>query len=57
MARPNTHFNNKRDELILIAFQLFTKKGYEETSISDIMKKAEISKGALYHYFTSKEKY
>jgi AcrR family transcriptional regulator len=31
------------------------KKGYEATTISEIMKTAGISKGTLYHYFTSKE--
>lgn len=31
------------------------EKGYENTPISDILKVAKISKGAMYHYFESKE--
>ena len=31
------------------------RNGYEDTSIQDIMNAAQISKGAMYHYFTCKE--
>lgn len=37
------------------ALLLFADKGYEATSISDITKSANISKGLMYHYFSSKE--
>ena len=55
MARPSTHHDEKKLELIKIAFGLFMKNGYEDTSIKDILKVAQISKGAMYHYFTCKE--
>ena len=55
MARPRTHHDQKRQVLIKIAFELFMKDGYENTSIQDIMNVAQISKGAMYHYFTCKE--
>lgn len=55
MARPNTNFESKRLELIKIAFELFMKQGYENTTISNILKSAGISKGAMYHYFESKD--
>ncbi len=55
MSRPNTNFENKKLELIKIAFDLFLKKGYEETTISDILKASGISKGGMYHYFDKKE--
>ena len=55
MARPNTNYDEKRQGLIKIAFDLFMKNGYENTSIQDIMNIAQISKGAMYHYFASKE--
>ena len=55
MARPRTHHDEKRQELIQISFELFMKNGYENTSIQGIMKAAQISKGAMYHYFTCKE--
>lgn len=45
----------KKDEIIKIALELFLKKGYEKTTITDIMKKTNLSKGGMYHYFSSKE--
>ncbi len=45
-----------RQELILHAAQeIFLSKGFEQTTIEDIADKAELSKGALYLYFKSKE--
>lgn len=38
-----------------VALELFAEKGFAATSVNEIAKKAEISKGLLYHYFTSKE--
>lgn len=38
-----------------VALELFAEKGYEATSVNAIAKKAAISKGLLYHYFSSKE--
>lgn len=36
------------------AEELFAKKGYEATSIQDIMDQTKLSKGAIYHHFSSK---
>ena len=47
--------NSKREKIITIALQLFMKKGYENTSLEDIMLETQLSKGGLYHYFKSKE--
>jgi AcrR family transcriptional regulator len=44
-----------RQRIIDAAFELMAKNGYEATSISDIARKANISKGLLYNYFSSKE--
>lgn len=44
-----------RGKLLDIAEDLFVKKGYEGTSINDILKKAKLSKGGFYHYFKSKD--
>ncbi|MFN7116163.1 MAG: TetR/AcrR family transcriptional regulator [Saprospiraceae bacterium] len=37
------------------ALELFAERGYHNTSISDIAKKAAISKGLMYNYFDSKD--
>jgi AcrR family transcriptional regulator len=45
-----------RRELILRSAQkVFLTKGFEQTTIEDIAAEAELSKGALYLYFKSKE--
>ena len=46
---------NKKDELINIATKLFSEKGYSNTPLSKICKKANISKGLIYHHYTSKD--
>lgn len=47
--------NNKKQELTKIAYKLFLTKGYENTSIDEIIKEAGIAKGTYYYYFASKE--
>ena len=37
------------------AMDLFIEKGYEQTSILDIVEKMGVSRGAFYHHFKSKE--
>lgn len=37
------------------ARELFTDRGYGETSIEDIIRQAGVARGALYHHFTGKE--
>jgi AcrR family transcriptional regulator len=44
-----------RGRLIQVAAELFGTRGYEATSIEDVLERAEVSKGALYHHFSSKE--
>ena len=34
---------------------MFIQKGYEETSIDEIIAQAQIAKGTYYYYFPSKE--
>ncbi len=42
------------DRLIEAATVLFEARGYDATSVSDIVERAELTKGAFYHYFPSK---
>ncbi len=44
----------KRDRVIGAAMREFAEKGYKRASTNVIVKEAGISKGALFHYFTSK---
>ncbi len=41
--------------ILKISEKLFYEQGYENTSISQIAKECSLSKGALYHHFSSKE--
>ncbi len=55
MAR-NKHPEETVNLILDVAFRLFIKKGYEHTSIQDIIKQlGGLSKGAIYHHFKSKE--
>ncbi len=45
----------KRKEILDAAQRLVFSTGYEQMSIQDILDQLEISKGAFYHYFNSKQ--
>lgn len=49
------HRVTRQNEILIEALRLFASKGYFNTSINDIAKKTEISKGLLYSYFDNKE--
>jgi len=42
-------------ELLRIAYNMFISRGYENTSVDDIIREAGIAKGTYYYYFESKE--
>lgn len=42
-------------ELLEIAYRMFISRGYENTSVDDIIAEAGIAKGTYYYYFESKE--
>ncbi len=45
----------RRKEILDTALELFMKKGYESTSIGDIVEKIGVAQGLFYYYFKSKE--
>jgi TetR/AcrR family transcriptional repressor of nem operon len=44
-----------RQRIVLAAMQLFWEKGYESTSVSDVLKSAGANSGSLYHFFPGKQ--
>jgi AcrR family transcriptional regulator len=45
----------KRDQIIEAAAQVFAQKGYSGAVVADIAVQADIGKGTVYEYFSSKE--
>ena len=45
----------RRDAFLDVAQLLIQTKGYEQMSIQDVLDELETSRGALYHYFDSKQ--
>ena len=46
---------NTREKIIKTAWKLFYEEGFAETTINDIIREADISKGTFYYYFNSKD--
>jgi AcrR family transcriptional regulator len=44
-----------RDRLIEAAQELFYLQGYEATAIAEVLEKAAVNSGSLYHFFSGKE--
>lgn len=54
MGKVEANKKKKKESLLNTAFELFTSKGINETSISDIVNKAGVAKGTFYLYFRDK---
>ncbi len=57
-AQPGRRERNKqrvRSRLYSSAMQLFTEKGYEQTSIEEIAEAADVARGTFFNYFQHKE--
>tara|TARA_B000000475_G_scaffold228449_1_gene193216 strand:- start:85 stop:672 length:588 start_codon:yes stop_codon:yes gene_type:complete len=46
---------NRKNQILNAAFEVFVKKGYAKTTMDDIVASSNLSKGALYHYYKSKK--
>ena len=44
-----------KSRIVKAAWNLFYKKGYEQTTVEDIINASRTSKGTFYHYFKGKE--
>jgi len=47
--------NERREQILQAALQVFARKGLAATKISDIASAAQLSHGLIYHYFESKD--
>jgi AcrR family transcriptional regulator len=54
MAHPATTSEPTRDRLISSARELFAGRGYQGTSVQEVLDNTNVSRGALYHHFPSK---
>jgi AcrR family transcriptional regulator len=50
-----TRKENTREHILKAAIDLFSKKGFENTSVESITRKAKIAKGTFYNFFEKKE--
>ena len=55
MVRTVKKPEERRQEIIATARELFETKDYEKTTMQNVMDKLGIAKGTIYHYFKSKE--
>jgi len=53
--RKEREKQQRKEEIILAAEQVFFSKGFDRSTMDDVAEEAELSKGTLYLYFTSKE--
>jgi AcrR family transcriptional regulator len=44
-----------RMRIVLAAMELFWQKGYQSTSVADLLKRADVHSGSLYHFFPGKQ--
>lgn len=55
MARPKKDPEIMRGRILDVAEEMFSKNGYDETTVSDIVSTMGVAQGTFYYYFTSKE--
>ena len=47
--------SDKRNNILMAAVKVLTNKGYYSSTMDDIVDQSKMSKGAIYHYFSSKK--
>ncbi len=55
MVRIVKEPEERKKDIIAAAYQLFLSKGYNRTTMQNVMEQLQIAKGTIYHYFSSKE--
>lgn len=54
MAWKESHKQESRQRILVAAAELFTRKGFNQVGIDDVMQAAGMTRGAFYAHFTSK---
>ena len=49
------HLEARRDQIMEAAYRCFGRQGFHQTTMQDICREAELSPGAVYRYFESKD--
>lgn len=52
---PKAYLDARREEIIIAAYKCFIAKGLHNTTMQDIYEATDLSPGAVYNYFNSKE--
>ena len=55
MRRTKAEAEQTRHDILKAALILFDEQGYVQTNLSDIARKAEVTRGAIYWHFDNKE--
>lgn len=55
MVRVSKDPEERRAEIVDAAAELFIDKGFEQTAVSDIVKRIGVAQGTFYYYFKTKE--
>jgi TetR/AcrR family transcriptional regulator, transcriptional repressor for nem operon len=55
MSNQVTPADATRGRILCAALELFATKGYQSTSIADILQQADAHSGSLYHFFPTKQ--
>jgi TetR/AcrR family transcriptional repressor of nem operon len=55
MPWPNEQKERSREKILQSAFSLFAAQGYDKVTISDVMREAQMTHGAFYNHFSSKQ--
>lgn len=54
MARIVKEYDERYNEFLDVAQELFYRKGYQQTSVQEIIRAVGVAKGTFYHYFDGK---
>ena len=55
MPWPSEHKRHSRERILCSAIELFSQKGFDKVSIGEVMNNAQLTHGAFYAHFDSKQ--